>query len=126
MTFDEIKTKTIRAAQNLQALGYKREQVFGLIAKNSQNVAPIAFASFAIGCPINSLDPSFGKTEFMHMLKITKPVLVFCDVSCYEILSECLTELESDARIFTFGGSFGRSEPVENLFKETQREETFM
>lgn len=126
MTFDEIRTKTIRAAQNLQELGYKREQVFGLIAKNSQNVAPIAFASFAIGCPINSLDPSFGKTEFMHMLKITKPVLVFCDVSCYEILSECLTELESNARIFTFGGSSGRSEPVENLFKETQRDEKFM
>lgn len=126
MTFDEIKTRTIRAAQNLLALGYKRGQVFGLIARNSHHVAPIAFASFAIGCPVNSLDPSFGKTELMHMLKITKPVLWLCDMDCYDLLRECLTEMKSSAKIFTFGGKFGQSEPVENLFRETHKECQFM
>lgn len=126
MTFDEIKMKTIRAAQNLLALGYERKQVFGLVARNSHHVAPITFASIAIGCPVNALDPSFGRTELLHMFKITKPVLLFCDIDCYELINDCLIELDNRARIFTIGGSLGRSEPVENLFKETHKEDQFM
>lgn len=126
MTFDEIKTKTIRAAQNLEAMGYKKGQVFGLVAGNSHNVAPITIASIAIGCVVNPLAPCFGKTELIHMFKVTKPVLLFCDIDCYGLINECLDELKKDVRIFTFGGSFGRSKPVEDLFKETQKEHLFM
>lgn len=126
MTFNEIKSKTIRAAQNLQALGYKPKGVFTIIARNSHHVAPVAFASIAIGCPLNPLDASFGKTELIHMLTIIKPALVFCDVECYELVDECLKQLGNEANIFTFGGSTGRSEPVENLFKETHKENQFM
>lgn len=126
MTFDDIRIKTIRAAQNLQALGYKPKDVFMVIARNSHHLAPVAFASLAINCPFNALDPSFGKTEVIHMMKITRPVLVFCDVGCYDLVDECLKELSFEAKIFTFGGSVGRSEPVENLFKETCKENQFM
>lgn len=118
--------KTIRAAQNLRARGYERKQVFGIVARNSQNVAPIVFASLAIGCPLNPLDTSFGKIEIIHMLSVTKPVLVFCDIECYELLTECLMELQSEAKIFTFGSSRGQSEPVESLFQETGNEHQFV
>lgn len=40
MSFDEIRIKSIRAAQNLQKRGYKRSQVVGIIAKNSHHLAP--------------------------------------------------------------------------------------
>lgn len=126
MSFDEIKMKSIRAAQNLQSLGFKPKQVFGIIAKNSHHVSPVIIASIAIGCPVNALDPSFGRTELIHMLKLTRPVLMFCDVACYDLLNKCLVELQIEARIFTFGGSMGDSEPVENLFRETQKEHQFM
>lgn len=126
MSFNEIKTKSIRAAQNLQSLGYKPNQVFGFMAKNSHNVTPIIVAALSIGCPVNTLDPSFGRTELIHMLKVTKPVLMFCDVACYELLSKCLAELQNEAKIFTFGGSMGQSESVENLFTETLKEHLFM
>lgn len=116
----------IRAAQNLQKRGYTPKQVFGFICKNSHNVAPIIFASISVGCPANTLDPSFGKTELIHMLKTTKPVLMFSDLECYDLIKECLTELGKDTKIFTFGGSKGDSEPVENLFAETHEEDSFM
>lgn len=32
--------QTIRVAQNLQTIGYKPSQVFGIIAKNYHNIAP--------------------------------------------------------------------------------------
>lgn len=126
LTFDEIRTKMIRAAQNLQALGYNRKQVFALVARNSHHVAPITFASIAIGCPVNTIDPSFRKTELIHMLNISKPILVFCDMDCYELVNEVLAELGNNANIFTFGGKIGRSEPVESLFRETYKEDQFL
>lgn len=126
MSFDEIKVKTIRAAQNLQNLGYKPNQVFGLIAKNSHHVAPIFFASIAIGCQLSTLDTSFGRTELIHILNMTKPVLLFCDVDCVDLLDKCLKEIGIQAKIFTFGESKGDFEPVEKLFRETHKENQFM
>lgn len=87
----------------------------------------VVFASISIGCPVNTLDPSFGKTQLMHMLKTTKPVLMFCDVDCYDLVKECRAELEKDFKfeILTVGGSKGDSDPIENLFTETGREDEF-
>lgn len=126
MTYHATLTNTIRAAQNLQKRGYDPKQVFGLMAKNSQHIASVVFSSICIGCAVNTLDPTFGKTELIHMLKTTKPVLMFCDVEAYELVKECLTELGNDAKILTFGGSKGDAEPVENLFAETHRENEFV
>lgn len=126
MTFEDIRIRTIRAAQNLQARGYTPKQVFGMISANSNQVAPIFFASIAIGCLPVALDPSFGKAEIIHMLSITKPTLMFCDIACYDLLIECLAELKNEAKVFTTGGQNGRSEPVENLFKGTGKEHEFM
>lgn len=126
MTFDEIRLKSIRAAQNFQELGYGSQQVFAFMVRNSHNVAPTIFGALCAGCSVNTVDPSFGKTELLHMLGTTKPSLMFCDIECYELVKESLTELENDAKIYTFGGSEDDSEPVENLFAETGTEESFM
>lgn len=122
MSFNELQTKTIRVAQNLQALGYKQNQIFGIMAKNSRHVAPITFASIAMGCPLDTLHSSFNKTDLIHRLKITKPVLMFCDKSYYTLLNCCLKEIDNDAKIFTFDGCIDDSVPVENLFQETFKE----
>lgn len=88
----------------------------------------MVFASIAIGCPINTLDPSFGKTQLMHMLKTIKPVLMFCDIECYDLVKECSKEVDNDFQfeILTVGGSKDDSEPIESLFAETGREDEFM
>lgn len=126
MSFDDIKIATIRVAQNLQTIGCKPKDVFMIIGKNSHQVAPITFASIAIGCPINALDLSFRKTEVIHMMKITQPKIVFCDVAYYELVDVCLRELGNNASIFCFGGIVGRSKSVDSLFKETHKESLFM
>ncbi|XP_031623989.1 probable 4-coumarate--CoA ligase 1 [Contarinia nasturtii] len=126
LTYDEIRLKTIRAAQNLQKRGYKSKNVVGIIAKNSHHLAPIVFASLAIGSAVNTLDTSFKKAELLHMLKTTKPVVIFCDVEVYDLVKECFAELKNDSKIFTFGGNKGDSEQVENLFEETHNEDDFV
>lgn len=60
MKNSEIRLKTICAAQNLLKMGYGKNDVIGIAARNHPNVAPIVFASFSIGAPINPLDPKFN------------------------------------------------------------------
>lgn len=74
---------------------------------------------------MNALDTAFSKTEILHMLRITKPKLVFCNVGLCESVRRCLTELQNDASIYTFGGSDGKSTAVEDLFVETGNEFEF-
>lgn len=126
MTFNEIRSKSINAAQNLQSRGYKKDQIFSIIATNSHHLSPIVFAGFYLGCPINSLDPTFGKMDMKHMLSTTTPALVFCDANIYDLVKECLTELKNNAKIFTFGKQIGDSEPVESLFVNNVDEYEFM
>lgn len=125
LTYDELRVRTIRAAINLKARGYTEKQVFTIVAKNSENLAPIVFASFCIGCPINPLATSFGKVEIKHMLNVTKPSLVFCDADIHDKVLQCLLEVGNGAKIITFNGKVGDSEQVEDLFVKSAAEFTF-
>lgn len=53
---------------------------------------------------------------------------MFCDVDCHVLVKQCLADLENDFKfdIVTVGGSKDESEPIENLFAETGREEEFL
>lgn len=126
LTFEELRIKTIRAAQNLQKLGYKPKQVIGFMAANSAVLAPLVFGSFCAGCPINPLATSVGKEDIIRMLKKVQPSLMICDIEKYNLIKECLVELGSEAKIFTFGGKKDDSEPVESLFEKTGNEASFM
>lgn len=120
-----MRLKTIRVAQNLKYLGYKPGQVISFICKNTENLFPIIFASFCIGCPVNILAPKFGKTEICHVLKKTKPALMFCTIESYDLVSKCLDELNYNAKIYIFGGEKLNSEQAETLFIETGVEADF-
>lgn len=126
-TFTEILTKTIQASQNLQKLlDVEPKSVFGIIANNGPDLAPIVFASLCLGCPISAIDPSFGKFEFKSIIKTSKPKVYFCDVTIYDALVACLRELNVSAKIFTFNGQRGKSTPVAVLFTETNEEASFL
>lgn len=126
LTFNEIRTKTIRAAQHLQNCGYKPKQVFGLMVENMDDLAPIVFAAYSLGCPINALSTTVDKPDVLRMLGITQPSVFFCDVKVYDLIKECLTELRNDAQIYTFNGTKNDSIAVETLFAPTGAEDLFV
>lgn len=117
---------TIRAAQNLQSLGYQPKQVVGVMSENVPYLSAIVFASYSIGCPVNVLTTSVEKPDVLRMLGITKPSVMICDIGVFDLVKECLNELENSAKIFTFNGTKNDSEAVENLFKQTGKEEHFV
>lgn len=106
-------------------MGFEQGDIFCMVAKNSQHLAPILYASICIACPVNALDPSFTKREMIHMFSITKPRAIFCDAEVFEKVQECLIELGNDAKIFTFNESVENALPVEDLFEESPEEKTF-
>lgn len=125
MTFDEIRMKTVQVAQNLQARGYQPNQVFGMLVGNHTNVAPLVNASIAIGCAICPFDVALDKAELLEMLQLVKPVLLFCEAECCELLNECLVELGNKAKIFIFEDNHGRFDHVDDLFQKTHKENQF-
>lgn len=127
LTFEEIRMKTIRAAQNLQNRGYKAKQVIGLMVENVPHLCPIVFAAYSLGCPINALSTSVEKSDVIRMLGITEPSVMICDIKVYDLIKECLMELGNNkAQIFTFNGTKNDSIAIEYLFERTGNEENFV
>lgn len=126
LTYNELRKLTIQAAQNLQNRNFKPKQVFGFMAKKSDYISPLVFASFCLGCMADMYNPLLPKEAIKHMLLLTKPSLMFCDLELHDLIAECINEVGIETKIFTFHGAKGDSEPVENLFVETGRESCFM
>lgn len=59
MKNSEIRKKTIRAAQHLHKMGFGKDDVIGIVARNHHHLAPIVFASIALAAPLNPMDPNF-------------------------------------------------------------------
>lgn len=72
------------------------------------------------------MDVSFGVKETVHMMRMTQPSLIFCDVDHYNKLRESLNELGQKADIFTIGGQRENSEPLEKLLIENGDEHSFV
>lgn len=126
-TFEELHLNTIRAAQNLQRKGYyESKRVITIMSGNVAHLAPIVFAALSLGCPINALDVQMEKPTVLHMLRLTQPRLVFCELKVYDLIVEVLTDLKMYAEIFTFNGSKANSILVDDLFAETGVEESFV
>lgn len=123
LTADEIRVRTIQAAQRLQRLGFKSNDVFGFMTRNNHNVAPLYFAALCLGCPINALDPEYKETEVVHMFGITQPRVVFCEQDCYEVVAKSLQQLGLNSTIFTLDGN---QTNVNELFGATGTESDYV
>lgn len=64
MTNGELRSKAIRAADNLSKLGYARGDVFAVVAENNEHLAPIVYAALTLGCPVNPMSPAFDQGGF--------------------------------------------------------------
>lgn len=95
------------------------------MVKNSDDVAALMFATFAIGAIPDMCSITLGKNDLVPIYQRAKPSVVFCDVKFYGIVRESLSEAGCKAKIFTLNGKKGDSERVEALFKKTGTENNF-
>lgn len=126
MTYNEMRMKTVRAAQNLQKRGFKTGDVFGFMVDHTDNLAPILMASLCLANKISPLHPTLSKNEIVRFFLEAKPSAAFCEVSACDQLLEALKELPFKVQVFTFDGYVNGCEHVDSLFVETGEENCFV
>ncbi|KFB41474.1 AGAP008545-PA-like protein [Anopheles sinensis] len=128
MTYAEFKTRMVRFAQNLTAIGVGKGDVVALANANSENLGPLVCALLSIGAPFNALSPNFNEDDMAHMLGTTKPKLVFCDANNFDVVRSAVTRMRKGITppIYVFEDKRDDVQHAEELLKETGQEDTFM
>ncbi|XP_039432015.1 uncharacterized protein LOC120414768 [Culex pipiens pallens] len=126
MTCGEMRLRAIRAAQNLTALGLGKGDMVSMACANSENLVPMVLGLLINGMPFNSLSPEFGLDDVAHMMEITQPKLVFCDVSNYELTMRAVDlVVKNKPLVYVFECESMNVNKAEDLLKETGRELMF-
>ncbi|XP_040173750.1 probable 4-coumarate--CoA ligase 3 [Anopheles arabiensis] len=89
MSGDELRRRAVRFARRL--IGPDRCQqgdVVALMARNSDDVAPVVLGCFLAGVTVSTLDPSFGVEEVEHLLRLTRPRNVIADADALPVVYE--------------------------------------
>ncbi|XP_053695168.1 probable 4-coumarate--CoA ligase 1 [Sabethes cyaneus] len=127
-TGSELRIRAIRIASNLQQMGYGSNvgEIFSMAVKNGEHTASVLFACFALGIPVNTLDPSFRRDDLSHMLANVRPNVVFCETeTLQELLSAC-DLVAHKPRIIVMGDKVAGFEHVEDLLIPSDGENYFV
>lgn len=101
LTNNDIRVRSIQAAQFFQKLGFKEGDIVGFVARNSDNLAPLMIGAFLCGIIVNGISPTFKKDEITRHFIETKPKLIFCDDSNYPEIREFLIETNLRSLVYT-------------------------
>ncbi|KAL7025587.1 hypothetical protein ACKWTF_013550 [Chironomus riparius] len=101
VTCQQMYDRSIKIAKYLTTCGMKEGDLIGLVAANTENLAPIVFASFTLGLPVNPLSPAMNEKDIVQMFSMTKPKMIFCDAENVKIVQNAVDEMKSEAKILT-------------------------
>lgn len=127
MTYHELRLKTIRAAQNLQEMGFQSRQVFSFMVNQCDDLLPLFLASTCLACPIVPLHSMLSKEEIVRIFAKTKPCVIFCDTNHLNMISQAIKESQlNKVKVFVVGESIDDFESIQDLFVETGDENHFV
>lgn len=72
MTRKEMRLKSLKVAENLTKLEFKKGDTISVIANHHGNLAPLLFGSICAGVIINPLHSGFSSSEFYIYSKCFK------------------------------------------------------
>jgi 4-coumarate--CoA ligase len=101
ITCHEMRLRTIRIADYLIRAGLKQGDVVGVMATNSENLAPVVFACLTLGLPLNFLAPVMTEIDVAYMFSKTKPKVIFSDSNLINTVVNSTEKIESKAAIIT-------------------------
>ncbi|XP_062549577.1 probable 4-coumarate--CoA ligase 1 [Armigeres subalbatus] len=131
LTGGELRLRSIRIAQNLMKMGHGRkmphsEDIFTMVVRNGEHTAPVLFACFALGIPVNTLDPSFERDDLSHMFKTVRPSVIFCENDILDEVVAASKSAEITPRIILMGNSVDGHYQVDRLMVATGQEQLFV
>lgn len=127
MTFSELRLKSIRAAQNLQKMGFRSHEKFCFMTINNENLLPIVLASIGLACPICPLFPILSVDEIVRILTKIKPSVLFCDANLYNHMNEAINKLQFKMKVFLLDDIDVQGvDTIIALFQATAKEDSFV
>lgn len=97
----QILERSIKMALYLQKLKLNTGDVVGFVASNTENLAPVVFACFTLGLPMNPLSPIMNENDIAQMYSRTKPKVIFCDGENLKVVQNAVVEMKLETKILT-------------------------
>lgn len=102
VTCGQMFSRTIKIIKHLTSIGCKQGDIIGIVAGNSEHLAPVVFACLTLALPVNPLASFMNDDEIIYMYSKTKPKVIFCDPICVEKVQRTCLKMELDAKLYTF------------------------
>ncbi|XP_070502824.1 luciferin 4-monooxygenase-like [Chironomus tepperi] len=122
VTCQQMHDRSVRIAKYLTKCGMKDGDVIGFVATNTENLAPIVIACFALGLPVNPLSPIMNEKDIVQMFTMTKPKIIFCDADNVKVVKNAVDEMKSEAKVLTVMDKVDGYECVTEILKEMEGE----
>lgn len=107
-SFGKLHKTAIKIARTLLRKNISQDDIIGICASNTLYVPALAVASFLIGTPISTLDPSFDKEGILHIYGITRPKILFCDRDIEEKVRSTLKDINLDCDVYIIDECAGK------------------
>ena len=122
VTCQQMYDRSIKIAKYLIKCGMKESDCIGFMAGNTENLAPVVFACFTLGLPINPLSPIMNEKDIIQMFSMTKPKMIFCDAENVNVVKNAVDEMKSEAKILTVMDKVDGYECATVILKEMENE----
>ncbi|XP_075168230.1 uncharacterized protein LOC142240400 isoform X2 [Haematobia irritans] len=99
LTNQEMLNFAIRIAKYLKKAGFRHEEIVGISAKNTTYLSPVLLGCLFNCTPFHTVHPNYQEAATTHCFGITKPRIIFCDGSNYEIIRK--STLSFKPKIYT-------------------------
>ncbi|EDW74649.1 uncharacterized protein Dwil_GK15796 [Drosophila willistoni] len=122
-TNQDMLNWSVRIAQHLRKRFIGRDDVIGLISRTNTYQTAVACACFYNTTPFHAISSHFNTDTLQHILSITKPKVIFCEVGDYERIKDASSSWERE--LVTLDGKIQDVVYVEELLEPTKTEMFF-
>ncbi|KAL5278267.1 hypothetical protein ACFFRR_003109 [Megaselia abdita] len=124
-TCEEVLSKSVKVAYNLQRLDLKQTDILGVIATNTSNLMPLCYGMFFIGVPFHAIDCDHSKESAVRRWAITRPKIIFCDGNKLDFVMEIIGELNLSCEVYTLNEHRSGVKQFDELLQELPNDKVF-
>lgn len=126
-TNEQVLQMSTRIALSLIDQGLKQTEFVGIIADNTSYVLPVVFGCYFAGIPHHPLGMCLNKDSIVYCWEKTRPRVIFCEGSIYQLVKETLDQMELDCSIYTLNNHLDNVARIDELLTDKGvREKMFL
>lgn len=122
-TNGQVMQMSTRIALNLTEKGLQQTEFVGIMAGNTSYVLPVVIGCYFAGIPHHPVDMSFNADLVGHCWGKTRPKLIFCDGSVYDLVKETVQKLGLDSPIYTLNNHLDNVARIDELLTDKGHKE---